>query len=99
MSNLAPLGCSENRKIDINSKIDDIKLSYLDYIKTVSNQISEAQYGTVPSQINYHLLFDLCQKTVRQNVNSRICSTLNLRTFFDLSFKQLIMDKDRNSLV
>ena len=99
LSNIAYFICNENNKIDLNSKLDNIKLSYLDYVKTISLQISEAQYGTVPSQINYDLLLDLCQKTIRQNMESKVCSTLNLRTFFDLQFKQLIMDNHHNALV
>ena len=52
--NLVKLVCDENQKIYLSSKMINIKLSYLDFIKTVKSQISEAQYGTVHSQeLNY----------------------------------------------
>ena len=54
--NLVKLVCDENQKIDLNSKMNNIKLSYLDFIKTVTSQIGEAQYGKVHSQeLNYAL--------------------------------------------
>lgn len=99
LRNLSKFMCHENRKINLGARLSDIKLAYLDYVKTLVSEITMAQIGNIPSSVPYKVLRDLCIKSIRQNPKSHICDTINLRTFFETSFSQLLMDKNRNALI
>ena len=91
--------CRENRKISLWEAMTNIKLSFLDFIKSVSQQVELAQIGTVPSTVKYDVLKDSCLRTIRQNVESKICDLINLRTFFITTFKKLLLDQNKSSLI
>ena len=99
LKRLSLLICRENRRIDLDEKLNDIKMSYLNYVKILTREITMAQIGNIPTSIPYTVLTDLCVKSIQQNPDSHICNTVNLRTFFVTTFKQLLMDKATSSLI
>ena len=64
LRDMASLVCRENRRVDMDEKLNSIKLTYLDFVKLLSTQINEAQLGQIPSLIDYEILLDLCRKAV-----------------------------------
>ena len=99
LKSMAELVCRENRRVDIEEKLNSIKLTYLDFVKSLSTQINEAQLGFMPTLIDYNILLDLCRKAVQQHPDSQICKLINLRQFFQIRFNKLLMDKTRSALV